>query len=1003
MNIKSLLPLLVFSTLLFAAFWLLAAASFNPNAQPVGYVAQPAITNFDISSGHEVAFRTDYDRNTWAGNLLAIPVGANGTADNSTANWQGAVAIDGQNPTDSSGRLIFTRNGSVGVPFRWTNLSSAQQGLISSNSTTGQNILNYVRGDRSNENPSGAKYYKRASAMGAVIHSAPRYFDDGTDQVVYVGANDGMLHAFDASSGSMGRELWAYVPSMLIGNLNKLVVDPYVMQYYVDGHQTIAIITVSGSEKVVLTGGLGAGGKGLYALDITDQTPSSEVAAANMSLWEITNTSAGFSDLGYTYGTPHVARVNTGAEALIVGNGYANSGNGKASLFVIDAATGALIREIATTGADTGSVAAPNGLSSARLLDTNGDGKVDIAYAGDLDGHLWKFDLSSSSSASWSASLLYTTSPVQAITTMPSARFHPNGGYMVLFATGRMLTTADTTDTSTYYAYGIWDGAPSANTSLVSQTLTEKSYSAATPAIRVRTATINTLNWASGGNRGWKTALPVAGEKVTGDGAFVQGDRFSFTSTNPTVVNSTKPDGENWLNELDYLSGGSPSEVVFDLNSDGVVDTLDLLSNSGIPITTNLGRPVSKFLRSGLASQPILVRQTTLDNTLLTFNPDSAVPPPPVDLGVSGGHFDVDIFYGSNHNIIYDSTGSSIEQSWTDNVPDGVRHYHQYDDVFDVTGVDMLNPSSTNLKLANIPSSIMSSSTQFKVLVYNQYYSPAVQISVGSAAYVPVRDYAGQTAASLNFSALPTYTLSNIGSLVVKMPLDTFTAKDWAGDGDSRAGLLPTAWDCVAPYDLGILGSLHNGALTVQLVKASAANTDIVLNVTGHPEMGYRVKNSARSADILVEYSIYWHMPNSGFPLKVGGASYTKICSDNAVWSDSPPQESGSTATQKTRAAGSTDPKAGTFTPGSSVVSDVTTSSGATTTRTTTYSDGVVRIIVTVDNGDGTITTTTTFKDSTGAVISSVTTTAAVSGSTVGEGGEQINSNAYGRQSWREL
>lgn len=989
MNMRSLLALLTLPALLLIAFWLLAAASFDPNAQPVGYVAQPGITNFDISSGEEIAFRTDYDHTDWSGNLLAVPVSAYGVADNNSANWEGAVAIDRQNPTDSTGRKIFTRNGAVGVTFRWASLSTTQQGLINSNATTGQNILNYVRGDRSNEAPSGADYYARSSAMGAVIHSSPRYFDNGTDQVVYVGANDGMLHAFDASDLSTGQELWAYVPSMVINNLNKLVIDPYVLQYYVDGNQTIASVSISSAQKTILVGGLGAGGKGLYALDITDQTPASEAAAANMSLWEITNASIGFSNLGYTYGTPRVATVNTGIDAVIVGNGYGNNGNGKAALFVIDAATGTLIREIATTGADTGTVAAPNGLSSVRLLDSNSDGRVDIGYAGDLDGHLWKFDLSNASSSAWTASLLYTTSPAQAITSLPSARFHPNGGYMVLFATGRMLTTADTTDTSTYYAYGIWDGAPSSNTTLVSQTLTEQSYTATTPATRVRIATINAPNWASGGDRGWKTALPIAGERVTGDGAFVQGDRFSFTSTNPTIINTVKPDGENWLNELDYLTGGSPPSAVFDLNYDGIVDPLDLLTDSdSAAITSNLGRPVSKFLRSGLASQPILVRQAVLDNTLLTFNTDIiASAPSVIDRGVSGGHFDPDIYYGAGNSCKKNcpSDGS------LDQVPGQQKHHHEYDDTYDVTGVNMMNASDPSLNLSN---AITSTSTKFKVLIYNQYWSPAAQISVGGGSFVAINNYGGLSTSGFSLAAQPVYTRLNIGTLVYKFPLDAFSVKDWIGDGTSRVGLMPTQTGCVnkAPQKLGIDGIPHNGALTIQLIKDTTPTSSVVLNVTGKPQLGWRVQNADRAAYVLAEWTVFWHHPNGK-------------CMMDSGWTSSPPQDTSASdpSTYSTPAAGSSDPQDGDFVAGGSVVSTTTTEDGDTTTVTTTYSDGVVLTVVTVENADGTITVTTTYTAADGTIISSQVSTTVQPGSSIGEGGEQINSYSYGRQSWREL
>jgi len=1031
MNKKIILPLLAIPLVFIAGKWLFAAATFVPNSQPVGYVSQPAITNFDISSGNEDVFRTDYNKNDWSGNLLSVPIAANGQADNANANWEAKVRLALQNY--DTGRKIFTMNAATGVPFRWattpssTTMSSAQQTSISSSTVEGPKIVNFIRGDRSNETPNGSDFDARGSVLGAIIHSTPRYFNDGTDQVVYVGSNDGMLHAFSASTGD---ELWAYIPSMVISNLNKLTADPYTpMQHFVDGSPVVGKATISSVNKNILVGGLGAGGKGLYALNITDQTPASETVAATMPLWEITPTtingsaSSSYANLGYTYSTPVIGKVNSGSgqDAVIVGNGYMNTNNGKASLFVINAATGALIAEVATTSTDTGSTAAPNGLSSVRVVDTNGDGKIDLAYAGDLNGTMWKFNLSSTSSGSWSATPII--SGLQAITSRPAVIAHPAGGYMVMFGTGRMLTAADATDTSTFYAYGVWDQAT--GSAMLSQTLTQATYydnaTTLTNAKLVRWATNNQPCYvattpasstcgstayptAASYHKYWRTALPKAGERVLGDGAFTEGGRFAFTSTNPTTVNASPPDQEVWLNQLDYLTGGSAPSPFFNLNSDQVVDSADRIKSTGTtPILTNQGVPVSKFLRTGISSQPILVREAVLDDTVFTFNPDSTFPPPVVDLGVSGGHFDVDIFYGSGHNMVYDNTGGNLEGSWTDHIPDAVRHYHQYDDRYDVTGVNFLNASSTRLNLVN---AIASTSTQFKVLVYNQYYSPAASISVGGVAAVPVKDYGGLTSATTPaVSSLPTYTRANILSLQIELPLTAFASKNWVGDGDVRTGLLPTAYDCVTGDVRGgsslwpkLRGALHNGALSIQIIKSTTPQSSLVLNVAGHPEMGYRVKDSDRSTYILAEYSIYWHMPNSGFAVN----GDTKICTQDSTWSDTPPQESASNSGSATPAAGSADPKGGSFTVGQSVISQTTTTVGSVTTETTTYSDGEIRTVVTTDNNDGTITIVTTNTSAGGVVLSTSTVTIATPGSSTGEGGEQVSS-PYGRISWKDL
>ena len=174
--------------------------------------------------------------------------------------------------------------------------------------------------------------------LGDIIHSRPIYVHHATEPRVYVGANDGMLHAFDATTGE---EVFAYLPSFFIApiaaanfsHIKALIVDPYVHNYYVDASPNAQRVKISGVDKTILVGGVGAGGKGLYALDITDPTADSEAAAASKILWEITPTTVNnaantaYAELGHTYGIPVIAKLNDGTWAAIVGNGYNNTGS----------------------------------------------------------------------------------------------------------------------------------------------------------------------------------------------------------------------------------------------------------------------------------------------------------------------------------------------------------------------------------------------------------------------------------------------------------------------------------------------------------------------------------------------------------------------------------------------------------------------------------------------------------------------------------------------------
>ena len=634
----------------------LAITAFTPANQPVGFVGQDDITNYNLTSGHEVLYRGQYEKEYWGGDLIAYAIDGTGNVSTASQIWSGGGAADVLG-LQGANRRIVTMNAGVGTPFSWGSLSTVLTGYGIT-----QAVLNYLRGDRTGEVQRNGTLRQRASALGDIVHSRPLYLRDSSSSppapTVFVGANDGMLHAFDAVSGN---ERWAYVPSMLMSKMGNLAVTPYVHDYYVDGSVNVATLA---NGKRVLVGVLGGGGKGIYALDITGGklAPADEAAAANNALWEITPSSinnaasTSYSNLGYTYANPTIAKLTvTGIDAVIVGNGYNNGGDYQAHLYVINADTGALISDIRAVAGTPGTAGSPNGLSTPVAVDTNNDGRVEVVYAGDLNGTMWKFDL-----AAGTATALLTTSPAQPITMSPGVATHPNGGYMVNFATGAMLAAGDMTDTSVFAAYGIWDGAPAANAALLAQTLTERCYTSGAAAVpnpctsRVRTVSNNQPNWNSGAtnHKGWRVDLP-RGEKVVGDGSFIENGRFYFNGYNPTVstaVQGSAVKGENWLMELDYLTGGSAgSNLPFlDLSGDHVLTDDDRVKDSApAPVMTTDGIPVGKMLGIGVMSQPVLVQLTSLNNTLFNQNPDVTLAV--VDLGtqtgVTGGHFDIDYFY----------------------------------------------------------------------------------------------------------------------------------------------------------------------------------------------------------------------------------------------------------------------------------------------------------------------------------------------------------------------
>lgn len=770
-----------------------AIAAFTPQTQPTGYMGQEVVSNGTLTSGTETLFRSEYEKEFWSGNLYAYPISAGGIVDTAGEKWSGGAAVHLQTQNFSTGRFIGTmKDDGTKVPFLSASLSATQQGTlaatINATSYTSTQITNFLRGDHSNESattlrqrltPQGAS--TTPTVLGDIVHSKPFYLADATNPTIFVGANDGMLHAINSADGT---ERWAYVPSMLVSKMKALAANPYTHDYYVDGQIAVGNATTSGTR--ILVGALGAGGKGLFALNIDGSAglaASTDQQAADKILWEITPTkvnyatpqnydgtanASAYSNLGYTYSAPQLKTINIGTVAapialrvVIIGNGYNNGGDYQSYLYIINAADGKLVKAIKadstatnTTGTAVtdGTAASPNGLFNTVAFDSNNDGYVDRVYAGDLNGTMWKFDLSSATAnlASATASVLHVTSPAQPITATPAAMPHPSGtGYIVNFATGSIFTgtqpltgtgaTGDLSDTSTFYVYGIWDGAPATNTTLTQPVLTERCYNTAgtpssvpctTSETRVRRVTNTPPNWATGGNKGWKVALPIGGERVVGEGSFISSGRYYFTTYNPTISylvpnTTTYVWGENWQMALESVTGGS-TDPFMDLDGSGTITVNDRIKytatdaevvagtqtvNTAI-ITPNVdGIEVGKWVARGVQSQPTLVKLTALFTTLFNTNPDVTFPPAaPVGTGVSGGHFDEDIFFGAvtasaraTATITVSSAGNSLPATLGGIQVDGVSI------VPALTVSDITNGSATATNATTIKNKVSSS------------------------------------------------------------------------------------------------------------------------------------------------------------------------------------------------------------------------------------------------------------------------------------------------------
>ncbi len=315
------------------------------------------------------------------------------------------------------------------------------------------------------------KPYSSASNSG---YAAFKLTNAARKTMVYVGTNFGMLHAIDGAltGASAGKEVFAYVPGSLfagptgtpaVNGLQSLGNPVFTHHNFVDATPVAGDVdfgkTVGGSGtnwRSILVGGLGKGGRSIYAIDITDPaTMTSEAAVAGKVLWEFTD-----ADLGYTYGEPAIVKTRKHGWVVIFGSGH-NNADGKGYFFIVNARTGALLKKI---GTGAGSAADPAGMAhvQAFLLDRT-DGTADTVYAGDLHGNLWRLDVTDNGGAypapTKIAQLTDAADVRLPVTSRPLIVVHPgtNRRYVTV-GTGRLLHTSDSGNTQAQRFFAIIDG-----------------------------------------------------------------------------------------------------------------------------------------------------------------------------------------------------------------------------------------------------------------------------------------------------------------------------------------------------------------------------------------------------------------------------------------------------------------------------------------------------------------------------------------------------------------
>lgn len=603
--------------------------------------AQQSTTGVSLNSssqtGASLVYQASYVTKIWTGNLKAETLSSVlSGATSPTISWQASGSLptgtlNASSLQNGSTPNVFTWNPQAsssspssgtgyGEPFIWSSLSPAQQSdleigystLGSQQSTFGspQAYGKAVMQWLLNGNTSSGVFRTPASLLADIVNSTPLYVgapDSGSlapsyqqfatqyatrTPMVYVGSNGGMLYGFNATNGA---PIFSYVPSGgIYARLSQLPQISYAHQYYVDGSPSEADIqTSSDTWESLLVGGLDSGGNSIYALNVTDPTSFN----ASDVLWDFTN-----ANLGLTYSQPQIAEVDdngTPTWAVIFGSGY-NSATGYPYLFIVNAATGSLIKAVnlyadltSTEQSNDFNTNYPEGLSTPAIA-TNGSGFIaGTVYVGDLQGNLWRINLqqllntsssgtASATSSSPAVSILYHATTTQTnssgtvtvpapITTQPVVTPSPSGapsGNMVFFGTGQLLTTNDLTNSNVQTVYGILDTG--AGTTITTSQLQKRGIMGATTTttpsqniIVASSSTATNINWAT--QDGWY--MPLTGSGLpTGLRSISNIDlnmnRLIFTIYAPNT-STCGGSGQSYLMILNYLQGSTFSQPQF--------------------------------------------------------------------------------------------------------------------------------------------------------------------------------------------------------------------------------------------------------------------------------------------------------------------------------------------------------------------------------------------------------------------------------------------------------
>ncbi len=609
--------------------------AFAKIAKEVRSTTAALSTNSTKLETDTVVFQSMLDSSKWSGDLLAKAVSSNGTV-SETPTWKAAQKLDALTNAQTSDRVILTstsptadattgaRVSTTGRTFVWGQLDTAQQDALRATASgtqvteqRGQERLAFIRGDRSQERTDTAPnnpFRQRDSRLGDIANSDPQYIykpNFGYSQLpesagftstvksayttfrsqsayqnrpplVVVGANDGMLHGFDASLGTTGgKELFAYIPNDLIDELYELTDPTYAHRYYVDGTPRIGDALVSGQWKTLVVGSSGAGGRSIFALDISN---ANNMSASNV-LWEFTH-----AEMGYSLGRPSLVPLYNGKFGVIVTSGYDRPTDTPAGyVWVLDASDGSVIKRFDLP--ESGDLGAP------LAVDLDNDRVADRIYVADTLGKVWRLDINAATPGGWDApSDLKSGSNItplflakdssgnaQPITAPLDAAYTKDRQVMLVFGTGSFYQTTDNevpANPQVQSFYGIIDNGEQIDgrsTLLEQEILREVTGTE----LNGRAVSDNTMTDTNDGwylDLLWKTTeggTGAKGERVISQ-AQLGGNRVTFSTLIPSA-NPCDAGGTSWIMSLDLATGSRLAYSYFDYNGDGNIDEKDYI------------------------------------------------------------------------------------------------------------------------------------------------------------------------------------------------------------------------------------------------------------------------------------------------------------------------------------------------------------------------------------------------------------------------------------------